>query len=135
MSQANVQVVASYFEGSDLAESIRLLDENVEFVFHGEVRKLAGAESLTGKAAAVAWLSDWFSRFDSDYRMEVEESLDLGERVLVVTTHNTTGRASGVPISERTTQLMTVRGGLIVRQDFFSSRAEAIEAAGVRPRR
>ena len=130
MSQADVEVVTSYYEAADLAKSIQLLGEDVEFVFHGEARKLAGAETLVGKEAAVAWLGDWFSRFDSDYRMAIEESLDWGDRVLVVTTHQTKGRASGVPVSERTAQVMTVRDGLIVRQDFFGSREAAVEAAG-----
>jgi ketosteroid isomerase-like protein len=62
----------------------------------------------------------------------VEEARDWGDRVLVVTHHRATGRASGAPISERTTQVMTLRGGKIVRQDFFASREEALEAAGLR---
>ena len=130
MSQANVELVTSYFEAADLADAIRLLDEDVEFVFHGQARKLAGAETLAGKETAVAWLGDWFSRFDPDYRMEIAESLDWGDRVLLVTTHHTKGRASGVPISEQTAQVMTLRDGRIVRQDFFDSREAAVDAAG-----
>jgi ketosteroid isomerase-like protein len=103
----------------------------VTFAFHGESRRLAGAETVSGKSAAVAWLADWFSRFEPDYRFEVEESLDLGDRVLVVTTHRGKGRTSGVPISGVTAQVMTVRDNKIVRQDFFSSREEALEAAGL----
>jgi ketosteroid isomerase-like protein len=41
------------------------------------------------------------------------------------------GRTSGAPIREQTAQVMTVRDGKIVRQDFFSSKAEALEAAGL----
>jgi ketosteroid isomerase-like protein len=103
----------------------------VTFAFHGEARHLAGAETVSGKEAAVAWLADWFGRFDSDYRFEIEESLDWGDRVLVVTTHRGKGRASGVPISGQTAQVMTVRDSKIVRQDFFASRAEALEAGGL----
>jgi ketosteroid isomerase-like protein len=132
MSHENVEIVAGYFEAPDLATAIDALAEDVTFAFHGEARHLAGAETVSGKTAAVAWLADWFSRFDPDYRFEIEESLDLGERVLVVTTHRSKGRASGAPISEQTTQVMTVRDSKIVRQDFFSTRAEALEAAGVR---
>ena len=64
-------------------------------------------------------------------RFEVEEALDWDDHVLVVTTNRGKGRASGVPISRQTAQLMTVRDGKIVRQDFFASRAEALEAAGL----
>ena len=98
MSQKNVEVVAGYFEAVHLAASIDALAEDVAFVFHGETRHLAGAETISGKRAAVAWLADWFSRFGPDYRFEIEESFDWDDRVLVVTTNRGTGRASGVPV-------------------------------------
>jgi ketosteroid isomerase-like protein len=37
-----------------------------------------------------------------------------------------------VPISRQTAQLITLRDGKIVQQDFFASRAEALEGAGLR---
>jgi ketosteroid isomerase-like protein len=104
----------------------------VTFVFHSDARRLAGAETVSGKKAAIDWLTDWFSQFESDYRFEIEESRDWGDRVLVVTNHRAKGRASGVPISQQTTQVMTLRDGKIVRQDFFANRDEALQAAGLR---
>jgi ketosteroid isomerase-like protein len=132
MSEENVEIVVGYFEATDLASGINVLADDVTLAFHGGARHLAGAENVSGKDAAVAWLADWFSRFDRDYRMEVEEARDWGDRVLVVTHHRATGRASGAPISQRTAQVMTLRGGKIVQQDFFASRKEALEAAGLR---
>ena len=131
MSEENVEIVVGYYEAADLAAGIDALADDVTFVFHGESRHLAGAETISGKSAAVAWLADWFGRFDPDYRMGIAEARDLGDRVLVVTTHRAMGRASGVPISEQTAQVMTVRNGKIVRQDFFARRAEALQAAGL----
>ena len=69
--------------------------------------------------------------FDRDYHFEIEESRDWDDHVLVVTTNRGTGRASGVPISRQTAQLMTLRDGKIVRQDFFADRGAALEAAGL----
>jgi ketosteroid isomerase-like protein len=132
MSRENVRIVVDYFEAVNLVAAIDALAEDVTFVFHGEVRHLAGAETISGKRAAVAWLADWFSQFDPDYDNEVEESLDWNDQVLVVTANRSKGRASGVPIAQQTAQLMTLRDGKIVRQEFFNSRAEALEAAGLR---
>jgi ketosteroid isomerase-like protein len=129
MSQENVEIVRSFFEKSDLEAAFELIAEDVTYSFHGEARYLAGAEELFGKPAAARWMVDWFSRF-RDYRFEIDEILDWGDRVLVVSTHNAVGRASGVPIQQPTTQVVTVRDGKIVRQDFFGSREEAVEAAG-----
>jgi ketosteroid isomerase-like protein len=131
MSQENVEIAVGFFEATDLAEAIGALAEDVTFAFHGRSRGLAGAETVSGKKAAIGWLTDWFSRFGADYRMEIEESRDWGDRVLVVTNHRASGRASGVPISQQTAQIMTMRDGKIVRQDFFGSRDEALEASGL----
>ena len=131
MSQENVEIAVRYFEATDLAEGVGALAEDVTLVFHGKSRTLAGAEAVSGRKAAIEWLAEYFSRFDPDYRMEIEESRDWGDRVLVVTNHRASGRSSGVPISEQTAQVMTMRDGKIVRQDFFPSRDEALEAAGL----
>jgi len=84
MSQENVEIAVRYFEATDLAEAIGALAEDVTFVFHGKMRTFAGAETVAGRKAAIEWLTDWFSRFDPDYRMEIKESRDWGDRVLVV---------------------------------------------------
>jgi ketosteroid isomerase-like protein len=131
VSQENVEIAVGYFEATEFSGAIDALADEVTFLFHGESRHLAGAETLSGKAAAVEWLADWFSRFDSAYRMEVTEVRDWGERVLVVTTHHAKGRASKVPISQTTGQVITIANGKIVRQDFFAGRSEALEAAGL----
>ena len=128
MSKENVEIAVSYFEAESFAAAIDRLADDVTFVFQGETRHLAGAETVSGKKAATEWLTDWFSRFDSGYRMEVTESRDWGDRVLVVTTHHAKGRASAVPITQQTAQVVTVAGGMIVRQEFFPSRDQAVES-------
>ena len=41
------------------------------------------------------------------------------------------GTGSGVSVNQQLFQLMTFRGGLIVRQDDFQDRAQALEAVGL----
>jgi hypothetical protein len=41
------------------------------------------------------------------------------------------GTGSGVPVNQKLFQLFTVRRGMIVRQNDFSDRARALEAAGI----
>jgi ketosteroid isomerase-like protein len=132
MSPGNVEIAVGYFEAADLATAIDALAEDVRLVFHGHLRELAGADTISGKKAAVDWLADWFSRFEPDYRFEVEESRDLRDGVLVVTVHRAKGRASGVPISQTTANVIAVVDNKIVRHDFFDSREEALEAAAMR---
>jgi ketosteroid isomerase-like protein len=66
-----------------------------------------------------------------DVRLDAEELLDLGDRVLVTTKLNGHGTGSGVSISQPLFQLFTVRRGLAHRQHDFLDRAEALEAAGL----
>jgi hypothetical protein len=64
-------------------------------------------------------------------RLEPEELLDLGDRFLLTIQMKASGPSSGIPVSERVFQLFTIRRGLIVRQEDFTDRAQALEAAGL----
>jgi ketosteroid isomerase-like protein len=75
----------------------------------------------------------WLGAF-GDIRWEPEEILDFGDRFLVTTQQRGRGSGSGVIVSEPVFQLFTVRRGLIVRQEDFLDRSEALEAAGGAPR-
>jgi ketosteroid isomerase-like protein len=66
-----------------------------------------------------------------DVRLDPQELLDLGNPWLVTVDLNGHGAGSGVPFSQQLFQLFTLRRGLIVRQDDFLDRDEALEAAGL----
>jgi hypothetical protein len=79
------------------------------------------------------YLQVWQGLLESfeDVRLDPEELLDLGNRLLVTTQMSGHGTGSGVFISEPHYQLFTLRRGLVVRQDDFQDRAQALEAAGL----
>jgi hypothetical protein len=64
-------------------------------------------------------------------RLDPEELLDFGDRILVTVKMNGHGAGSGVFISQHLFQLYTLRRGLVVRQDDFLDHAKALEAAGL----
>jgi hypothetical protein len=64
-------------------------------------------------------------------RLDPEELLDLGDRVLVTITLSGHGAGSGVSTSQPHFQLFTFRRGLVVRQDDFRYRADALKAVGL----
>jgi ketosteroid isomerase-like protein len=66
-----------------------------------------------------------------DVRLDPEELLDLGDRVLVTTRLSGHGTGSGVAISQPLFQVFTLRQGLPFRQHDYLDRAEALEAAGL----
>jgi ketosteroid isomerase-like protein len=72
----------------------------------------------------------WLDAFE-DIRWDPEEILDCGDRALVTTRQSGHGSGSGVAVSEPVYQLFTFRRGLVIRQEDFLNRAQALEAAGL----
>ena len=73
----------------------------------------------------------WFDAFE-DFRWEPREILDLGDKALITVEQGGHGSGSGVALSEPIFQLFTFERGLVVRQEDFSDRSAALEAAGMR---
>jgi ketosteroid isomerase-like protein len=86
-------------------------------------------------------LEDWVAPYDQ-WDIEVEELLDVGnEEVLAVLIENgrpvgstvvayrARGRASGVELAGRESALLTLRGGKVVRYEWFHDPADALSAA------
>jgi ketosteroid isomerase-like protein len=61
-----------------------------------------------------------------------EEVLDCGQQAMITLRLETRGRGSGVPISHYTFDVLTWRDGLVIRQEIFGDRQEALEAVGMR---
>jgi ketosteroid isomerase-like protein len=66
-----------------------------------------------------------------DYRMEPEEVIDFGDRLLVAGRQRGRGTNSGIPFDEPLLSLFTLRRGLVVRLKDFATRDKALEAAGL----
>jgi ketosteroid isomerase-like protein len=76
--------------------------------------------------------ADWFRAFEPDYHFDIEEAQDLGDAVFLFATCYGHGRTSGVEVQGQTGFLYRLRGGKIVRVELYPSRADALEAAGLR---
>ncbi|MDX6617207.1 MAG: SnoaL-like polyketide cyclase, partial [Solirubrobacterales bacterium] len=115
----------------DFAAVMDAYADDMVLALHGGARALSGGGGAVGKEAVGEWFGDWFSQFGSDYRFEIEEARDWGDRVFIVATHHGTGRASGAPVSLRAAWIYTLRDSKVVRCDAYSTAAEALEDAGV----
>ncbi len=72
----------------------------------------------------------WLDAF-ADVRWDPEEMIDFGARTLVTTRQSGHGSGSGVAVSQPVFQVFTYRDGLVIRQEDFSDRSKALEAAGL----
>jgi len=110
-------VLLGWDPGSEYRPSAELMPPDLEPVFHGHEGYLR------------LWRY-WLDAFE-DIRWDPEEMLDFGGRLLVTTQQRGHGSGSGVSVTEPVFQLFTLRRGLVVRQEDFLDRSEALAAAGL----
>ena len=67
-----------------------------------------------------------------DLRIEPIEFVDLGSKLVVVVAIAGRGRAGGTPVETTIAQLWMLRDGKAVSLRDYASKAEALEAAGLR---
>jgi ketosteroid isomerase-like protein len=72
------------------------------------------------------WLAPWAS-----YRTEIEDLIDVGERVVVLA-RDYGRREPGAPeVEQRNAAVWTVHEGRVVRAEFYADRREGLAAAGL----
>jgi ketosteroid isomerase-like protein len=135
MSQENVEIAVKQFEGTNARDFGGVMDtwaDDVTLIVHWLAGQ--GSDTATGKAAVGEWFGDWFRQFGRDYRFDIEETHDSGERVFVLVTHHGRGRHSGVTVEQRVAHVYTLRVGKVTRIEVWAeegAREAALEAVGL----
>ena len=83
-----------------------------------------------GHEGFVKWMRDWDAPW-AEWTLDPEEFIDAGDRVVVIVRLKATGRESGAQLERRDGLVYEVRYGKQVRIDYFNSRDQALEAAGL----
>lgn len=65
-------------------------------------------------------------------RVEAREFIDAGDKVVVVGRTRATARGSGMQVENEVALVWSVRDGSLIRNEVFTDRREALEAAGLR---
>lgn len=68
----------------------------------------------------------------SEFRVEAEEFIDAGDRIVVGGRIPGRGRGSGIHVDGPVFVVWTFRDGSAIRQQWFAKRGEALVAAGLR---
>jgi ketosteroid isomerase-like protein len=127
MSRENVDTVrrmyAAYARG-DFETGLSCLDPDIEF---SQPVDEPGGGIYHGHEGVIQAFARWTAAWD-DYRVEVEELIDLGDGVLVRTRHHGRGKDSGVEVEMQIFQLWTLRDDKVVRARMYYDEAEAREA-------
>jgi ketosteroid isomerase-like protein len=131
MSQENVEIVRRLIEALNRNEQDRvsgILDPGVVI---DATRRLFNPKTYTGMQGMRSMVADREEVWD-EFRMEPDEVLDGGDRVVAVGRWVGKGKGSGIEVHRPVADVFTLHDGRVVQAEFgFADRAEAHEAAGL----
>jgi ketosteroid isomerase-like protein len=130
MSQANVELIQRMYEAfrrGDFDGALAYFDPEVEVDASMRVDEGIGRGRNAVNTVVGRWLAAW-----DEWREEIEEMLDLGNRVLVISTQHGRAKGSGIEVETRYAVLYETRGDKITRMVLYSGPEAALEAAGLR---
>jgi ketosteroid isomerase-like protein len=129
MSQVNIDLVRRGYEqfAATGSPAWELLGDEVEVHDHD----ILDAGEYRGHAGVGQWLEDWSTAW-SDFSMEPEEFIEVGERVVALIRMKATGRGSGVTVERQDAMVWEIgQDRKFVRIDYFNNREQALKAVGL----
>ena len=137
MSQENVETIRRMIETANASgwDPESVVNEWV----HPEARiypapDFPGPNVYVGREEVAAFIREWTSTFD-DLRWELEQLIDLGDRVVVLARMIGRSRTTGTAIDWPFGALFgDFRGGMFAETRYFMDHTAALEAAGVSER-
>jgi ketosteroid isomerase-like protein len=131
MSDENVDKARDFlaaYNRRDYDAAVRFFDPEIEWVLPAQQR----SDSCRGPDEIKRFWEGLDETFE-ELRLDPQEAVDAGEQVAIRLRYFGRGKGSGAEIeSELYHQVTTFRGGMMVRMEYFTSWAEALEAVGLR---
>jgi ketosteroid isomerase-like protein len=132
MSEENIEHLRRGYEAfarGDVDAVLELLDPDVDW--HPAIAPILGVDTVRGREAVRRFFTrDLFEGFDQ-FRAEPLSFEDLGDDfVLVMVRYTGRGESSGIEMDQRFATLYKLRDGKTVTMRDYSTREEALEAAG-----
>ena len=129
MPVENVEIVRRLYAAvarNDLETASDCLHHEIEFHTYASA---PAAGVYRGRDSVRSYNEDLFAQFES-VRLEVDEVVDAGERVVVMSTQHAVPKGGRQEISVQLAEVWTIRDGRLAERRSYSTRAEALEAAG-----
>jgi ketosteroid isomerase-like protein len=134
MSQENVAAARAQYErwnAGDFEAWIAGFHAEVEY-FSSTTALLFGRGDYHGHDGLREFVAQYLESW-GHFRVEPEEFITVGDRVVVVTHAIGRGRGSGATVEHDMAQVWSFRDGLPIRQESYLSRDAALEAVGLSP--
>ena len=135
MSRENVELVQAVIDASrrgEMDEVFAVYDPEIEWSIGRLPMRAPRFEPVyRGHEGVRAFWRTWAEAFETP-SFDYEEFIDAGDTVVSVLSQRVRGRASGIEQAWNSYgQNWTLREGKVVRVEFFQTRGEALEAAGL----
>jgi ketosteroid isomerase-like protein len=131
MSRENVDKTTDFiaaYNRRDFDAAVEFFDPEIEWVLPAHQR----SDSCIGPDEVKRFWKGLDETFE-ELRLDPQEAVDAGDHVAVRLRYYGRGKGSGVEIeTEMYHQVTTFRDGKMVRIEYFTGWAEALEAAGLR---
>jgi len=130
MSQKNVELVRAAYEWGNRTRELDLADViHPNFEWHTRV-DLPDAGSRKGHEGLVRLRAEWTEAFE-DFHVELDELIDAGDCVIVVSRLCGRPRDGSHELDLRETQVWKLLDGKAVEVRAYLTRTEALEAVGL----
>jgi ketosteroid isomerase-like protein len=132
MSPHNVEIVrrvSDAFAAGDLDTVIALVSPEIEWDF-SHVDTWLEEQVYHGYDGIAEFFSKWLGEWD-DYRFEVEDIIDAGDRVVAIVRDEGRGKSSGIKLERRHAEVWTVHDGKVIRIEPYDHKSEALAAVGL----
>ena len=132
MSHENVELVRRAYEAFNRGDLDGMFADAAPAFEYRATGVIPGAAGVyRGPEEYSRFLERWWGEFEAP-EVDVHEFIDAGDQVLVSLTFRGRGKQSGVETTWDIWHVWTVRGGKVVRGEAFTSREQALEAAGLK---
>jgi ketosteroid isomerase-like protein len=134
MTAGNIEVVRRLYEvwsRGEIAGTIELLDPEIEYVNPAGAIEPGTRRGISEFTRAVERTFDAWEFWRGD-PTQLEA---IGDHVVVVVRYRARGSGSGVEVEGSESALFTLRGGKIIRYEWFHGAADAFEAPVLREHR
>jgi ketosteroid isomerase-like protein len=129
MSQQKVEVVRRAYRAftvGDFSVIPELVDPSVVVVDPD----LPDGGTYRGHEGLRRFLEGWLGAWE-DYKLEIEEMSEVGDRVVVAVHQSGRARDSGIQMEMRDAHVWTVHRARLVRAEMYLDKASALEAVGL----
>ena len=135
MSQENVELVRRAYEAFNRWAAQPQVAPFPESLLHPEVEFHTYANSpeagvYRGRDAVISYNQRLFGQFQST-RIELEELLPVGDRVMVVSRQHAVPKAGAEAMVVRVIEVWTIRENMLAERHTFSTREDALEVVGL----